>query len=527
MSSRGATLTAVLLLLGGLVFVTLNSGEPPPPRDENTEPPPGSAPAPASPTHLATTPGASGEDRVPTSRDCSDDDPCTIDFFHEVRGACVHTPDPYCSKSCRSNDDCSFPRDMAPCTIGTCTEGACSYLKLSVDECASCSTDEDCDDSFCQPRECRDGHCRSSERVCNDEQKDTWDLCDDDAGRCLHFLADGMRPCQVKDDCRSDHPCQEFTCNDGLCQVRPETRFCGDRLQLPQVCRMGGDNRECIQTGGDVCIAGPCEEGFCSWREVPNSPRCQHCNDDEECEGSFCQWPVCTGTVCVVESVPFCQDRRPETQDLCSEEQKSCLHRWTETPPVCATPAEDDLDSATVDVCDTNSGESLHLPGLSAAGGPEQDACATSNRCYYSYTGPEGYCLGHKLNCRHDNACGASCKPDVGCVFDDAELCPCQNDAECDLGSPCARVVCMGREDGLARGSGGACWGTLIDDCVPCQSNSDCVVDRWCILGECSADGWCRYNDGITCDDGDPQTMGFCHGHKDDSCTYEALPPKR
>jgi len=519
-SLRLRTLAGLLLLLVALAFVALVKRSAPSHLDEETGSPP-AADADAAPA--GTTASAFGEDRVPTSRDCSDEDPCTIDFFHEVRGTCVHTPDPYCSKNCRSDEDCSFADDMAPCTIGTCTEGACSYLKLALDECAPCSDTGECEDTFCEPRECRDGFCRSSERDCSDNRKDTWDLCEDDAGRCLHFLADGMRPCQVEEDCRSDHPCQDFTCSDGLCQVRPETRFCGDRLQLPQACRVGGDNRECIQTGGDVCIAGPCEEGFCNWREVPNSPRCQHCNDDEECSGSFCQWPVCTGTVCVVESVPFCQDREPETVDLCSEEQKSCLHRWTATPSPCEEPAEDDGDPATIDVCDTETGDALHLPRQAEEG----DVCATSNRCYYTYEGPGGYCLGHKLNCRHDNACGASCDPETGCVYDDDELCPCQTDAECDLGSPCARVVCMGKEEGIARGSGGACWGTLIDNCVPCQSHSDCVVDRWCILGECSDEGWCRYSDGITCDDGDPQTMGFCHGHKDNSCTYEALPPKR
>ena len=81
----------------------------------------------------------------------------------------------------------------------------------------------------------------------------------------------------------------------------------------------------------------------------------------------------------------------------------------------------------------------------------------------------------------------------------------------------------MGVEEGEAQGVGGACWGTLIDGCVPCAQDGDCRVDDWCIEGTCSAEGYCDYRTLVTCDDGDPSTTGFCHGHKDETCSHEHL----
>jgi len=472
---------------------------------------------PSTQSKLAATDHAFGETRVPTSRDCADPDPCTIDFWHEFRGECVHTADPYCTKECKQDVDCAFPRGMAPCTLANCVQGQCRYQPLAQDECATCSNQQDCEQSFCEPRECRDGRCRRTDkRDCSDDDRDTWDICDEQAGRCLSLLGDNMRPCETVDDCATDHPCQQFQCNKGICRVTPETAQCGDPLLRPTTCDPRGSRRECVNPDGDVCIAGTCEDDFCSWREVPNSPDCSHCNADEDCEGTFCRWPVCTGSVCTQESVPFCQDRNPDTQDLCSEERKTCLHRYTKTPEPCLQAPADDGDAGTVDLCDTSSGESMHLPA-----GPGE--CETADLCFDSYLGPGGFCLGEAVRCMDDNACPARCDPKVGCVYDDEELCPCSNDQDCDLGNPCARVMCMDVEAGKERGAGGACWGTLIDECVPCTGDQDCVVDEWCILGQCAESGYCRYDVGVTCDDGNPNTTGFCHGQKDVSCTFEVL----
>ena len=460
------------------------------------------------------------ERRVPSARDCDDGLPCTIDFWHEFRGQCVHTADPYCTSSCSVDTDCAFPAGMAPCILHQCLGGQCRYQALASDECARCEQNSDCQGSFCEPRECRDGRCRKLERDCDDGDRDTYDVCSDTEGRCLHLLGDGLRPCDVSADCLSAHPCQDFECRDGRCRVDPASRDCGDPVLLPRSCDPSGDSAECVRPLGEDCIAGLCKEDFCNWRRVTNSPNCSHCNSDEECGDSFCSWGVCTGAVCTLESVPFCLDRDPATKDTCSEQHKACLHRFDRTPPSCSAPPSDDGDPSTVDLCDTESGDSLHLPAA-----PQTGPCATKNLCFDSYMGPDGFCLGQAIECLHDNACPARCDPKVGCVYDDSQLCPCEKDSDCDLGNPCARVLCIDREAGEEHGAGGACWGTLIDECVPCQGDSDCVVDEWCIIGSCADSGFCRYEPGITCDDGNPQTTGFCHGQKDISCTFEVLHP--
>jgi len=457
-----------------------------------------------------------GETRVPSSRDCADDDPCTLDFWHEFREKCVHTADPYCTKECTKDVDCAFAEGLAPCTLSSCVQGQCRYQPLAVDECATCEAGSDCEQSFCEPRDCRDGRCRKRKRDCSDDDRDTFDVCDEQGERCLNLLGDNLRPCSSVRDCPSDHPCQQFECNRGMCRVSAATADCGDPLLQPRNCDSGGSGRECVNPRGEQCIAGLCRDDFCQWREVANSPDCNHCNSDEECSRSFCNWGVCTGSVCTLETVPFCQDRNPATDDSCSEQHKACLHHFSSTPAPCAQPPEDDGDASTVDVCDTSSGETLHL-------GAGDGECQTSNLCFDSYTGPDGFCLGQAISCLHDNACPARCDPKVGCVYDDEQLCPCEQDSECDLGNPCARVLCIDAEAGREHGAGGACWGTLIDECVPCTGDADCVVDDWCILGQCAESGFCRYDVGVTCDDGDPQTTGFCHGQKDISCTFEVL----
>jgi len=398
---------------------------------------------------------------------CDDGDPCTVDRYHRFKKTCIHVPDALCSgKACKSDSDCFYAE--APCLSATCHQGECRYMKIARDECVRCDEKTPCKGTFCDPRACTGGFCRHAPRECDDGDASTRDSCDAQAGACKHesAAADG-RP---------------FACT---------------------------KNTDCIHKDGDRCFAGPCKAGFCEYREVANS-QCKPCTGDHDCHGSFCQWPICTGTVCVVEEVPFCTDDNPLTEDTCSETRKGCLHKYREAAPACVgkTPA-DDGDPKTLDVCHTETGETLHLPIGSGR-------CETTDKCWVTYPGAGGVCLGAPLHCHHDDACPARCDPAVGCVLDANKDCHCKTDADCDLGNPCARVFCL-REDG------GACWGTFINDCIPCRTDRDCRVDNWCVFGSCSPDGYCRYEDGVTCDDKDPKTFGFCHGQRDDPCTYERI----
>ncbi|MEC8025022.1 MAG: hypothetical protein VX223_13920 [Myxococcota bacterium] len=437
---------------------------------------------------------------------CDDGDPCTVDRWLRFERKCVHAPDALCTgKSCTTNEDCTFAEGLAPCMSSVCHEGECRYMKIARDECIRCDAETPCEGSFCDPRACIDGYCRHAPRNCDDANPNTRDRCDESEAACKHDLADDTIRCVSDSECTTDHPCQTLRCVSGRCLVTAATKHCDTPILLPKRCNR---NTDCIHVEDDVCYAGPCIDGFCEMRRVEHS-QCQPCTGDHDCKGTFCQWPICTGTVCVVEEVPFCQDDNPHTVDSCSEERMGCLHRWTTTPSECRRENEDDGDPATVDACHTETGVTVHLPK-----GPD-GPCATSNRCWTTYSDSDGRCLATPLHCHHDDACPAECNPDRGCILDPNRDCHCETHDDCDLGTPCARVFCL-QEDG------GACWGTFIDGCVPCTSDSDCRVDNWCVFGACQ-DGYCYYEDGKTCDDGDPETFGFCHGQRDDPCTYERI----
>jgi hypothetical protein len=441
--------------------------------------------------------------RIGTINPCDDGDPCTADRWLRFADKCIHVPDPLCvGKTCSTDADCAF--EPGQCIDALCHDGTCRLMKIARSECAACDAETPCKSTYCDPRDCQRGFCRHAPRSCGDADPHTRDVCDDEAQTCLHFLADRQRPCQSAAQCETDHPCERFTCKDGTCREQHDTVGCGVATQQTKAC---AKNQDCISKRGDTCFAGPCTDGFCDWREVENS-ECQPCTGDHDCLGSFCQWPICTGTVCVIEEVPFCQDDNPLTADTCSEERNGCLHHYRATPPPCTSAPADDGDPGTIDACHTETGETLHLPGSAS--------CETTDLCWVSYLGPDGFCLAQPLQCHHDDACPAECDPSRGCVLDPNRDCHCEVDEDCDLGTPCARVFCL-QEDG------GACWGTFIDDCIPCESDAECRVDNWCVYGSCSADGYCRFDDGFTCDDGDPDTFGFCHGQRDDPCTYEPI----
>ena len=454
--------------------------------------------------------GDPDEDEAPTcDGGCDDGDPCTVDRCHPIGGHCLNALDPTCTKGCADDLDCAVDRDASPCVGATCEKGACRYLEVAESECTLCE-DGACAGSFCDPRTCKGGFCRHAPRDCDDGDPHTWDRCSDADEACLHLLGDGLRPCGSDTECATDHACQTLTCQTGFCRTTPETTSCGSPLDLPRKCDPQLKNADCIQKGADSCVAGPCVDGFCRWREVP-SPTCDHCLTDADCAGSFCAFATCTGTVCAVDAIPFCTDPDPATIDTCDEGVSACTHRFEAVPAICAGGAADDGDPATIDVCDTSSGETAHLP---AAGAP----CASTNRCWFTYEvddGSTGGCLGHPVICNDGETCTAElCDPTKGCVYDDQE-CQCQTDADCDDGNPCSLTICL---KGKAISG---CWGTLLDACVPCTDDGHCSGDGYCVVGHCAEGGWCTFQDQISCDDDDPLTLGFCHGQRDDACTFE------
>jgi hypothetical protein len=461
---------------------------------------------------------------------CDDGDPCTDDACHPTLGVCIHHPNIYCSKACSTDLDCEFQGGDAACIAKQCVKGQCRYQGLAKDECLPCDRTEACPQSFCDPRECQNGFCRRVTRDCDDQDPTTLDRCAVGSDQCEHWLSNGVRSCEVDADCGTDHPCELFECKaadqdsaTGVCHRSESTAGCAAPLEVVRSCEK---NAECIQAGGDVCVAGTCQDGFCGFLEYPYSDDCESCQhggpDDTDCEGTFCKWSVCSGTVCTRDPVPFCTDLDPLTTDLCSDAVQACLHEYAATPSACVGSLQSDDDPTTLDACDPLTGTTVHLP-------VGEGECMTADRCIHTYLTSDGTCLAQPILCDDfDPSTDETCDPSQGCIFQSSEA-YCETDADCDDGNPCTMMVCLNRfgdqhMDQQTGVSQVGCWGIFVDDCLPCTEDADCVGDDWCIQGTCTVDGLCNFELQRTCDDGDPCTADFCHGWVNDTCTYHSIP---
>jgi len=148
-------------------------------------------------------------------------------------------------------------------------------------DCPDCAPDGSCPQSFCEARSCIAGKCRAETRDCNDGLGETWDRCDGREQRCHHYLGDGIKACAADGDCATGHPCQQFTCVEGLCRVTEKSLRCGSVFLRPVVCQAGAVRDHCDETmrwrfsypekslvllsGGPRCEGRPGEHFFCEW----------------------------------------------------------------------------------------------------------------------------------------------------------------------------------------------------------------------------------------------------------------------
>jgi hypothetical protein len=123
--------------------------------------------------------------------------------------------------NCTHASDC---KDDNPCTVGSCTNGICSYPLIPG--CEFCKSDLECDDNdsctkdLCLERKCVHTdleNCTScnSSFECDDGNVCTTDECIKKA--CVNKLIEGCKACSVKSDCHDDNPCTEDICSEGKC----------------------------------------------------------------------------------------------------------------------------------------------------------------------------------------------------------------------------------------------------------------------------------------------------------------------
>lgn len=279
------------------------------------------------------------------AKTCTDDNPCTWDACHPLKG-CTFAPN---SAPCDDGNPCT--QDEA-CSGGKCapTSAACACDKdldcLAKDDGDLCNGVMYCDKSagpgICRPKPDSAVTCAPKELQCGQYK------CHPPTGLCQVFaLADGTpcdadgSKCTVKDSCQAGQckPGALLSCGDSEpCLARlcdPKAGCIEKAVPVGTVC---DDADPC--TVGDGCVAGkckagspkPCDDGqACTIDSCDASGACLHlpvppeipkaCDDNNLCtEGDACAAGLCIGP-----TQKNCDDANDCTQDSCQPLQ-GCLH---------------------------------------------------------------------------------------------------------------------------------------------------------------------------------------------------------
>lgn len=151
--------------------------------------------------------------------------------------------------NCTYASDC---KDNNPCTVGSCSNGLCSYPLIPG--CEFCSSDSDCEDNnSCTTNLCVNKKCNytlmleceqcNSDLECNDDNPCTENKCIDK--KCDYFEISECESCSLKSDCEDNNPCTENICSKNKCIY----------LSIPG-CVSCSQNSECGE--GKVCIGNIC-----------------------------------------------------------------------------------------------------------------------------------------------------------------------------------------------------------------------------------------------------------------------------
>jgi hypothetical protein len=286
--------------------------------------------------HRTPPPGATSPPRGSTPPPCvpqCDGKACGPDGCGSVCGICAVA---ICqTATCTAGGECAISPlpDGAGCG-GPCQEcrgGTCSGIKADGVSCGTCricvggACEPDSAGTICAQASCNGltltpqascdgaGRCRTQAPInCDDGNPCTADLCDQDAGICLHADKPDWSSCGPNDSfcqggqchsCRGTQlPCEDVRqcCgeNVGCVQVIPETtaRFC-----------CGASGHRCA-TDSDCC-SGSCfeifDDKFCFGRTHGAA-----CTDDAQCLTGICRGGVCAcepdGTPCTQQTAFKC-----------------------------------------------------------------------------------------------------------------------------------------------------------------------------------------------------------------------------
>jgi len=493
----------------------------------------------------------SGGQCTPNLKDCSDDDPCTVDACVDTTGECLNEPDPACctydtdpplmDEDPNWDEDESRCWDDDPCTSETCDyeSGVCSYEPVVCYDGNACTLDScsgdgcvfapmaGCEYDCYNDYDCRDDHGKLSGELCDDGNNVSGDGCSADC-QSLEICGNGYLDWQVGEECDDGNGDDEDSCTTECKRNISET--CGDGETVPGEACDDGNNED-----DDGCAANCSSDETCG-NTVIDWLQGEKCDDGNNDDGDQCSadcktisveagcgdsdvdaWDtegLCNLEDCQFQISPFgkcsyedlsCDDGRDCTDAYC-DDFKGCIFFPTdcsetscEEPLPNTLPIEcDDGFICTIDACVDGLCQVLPID------------CDDEDPCTIDYCNPEtGSCV--HVN---DDECQTSCT-EMGAVM-------------CDIGSECYHAVCLEDIDSCffapiicddrdicttdTCDPDIGCTFESIEDCAGCVTADDCNDGLECTQDECVS-----ANEAGAADV-DYQANGF--EHPDRYCTY-------
>ena len=362
-----------------------------------------------------------------------------------------------------------------------CEAGACVEPCLDISDCSGCDANE------AVTALCQGGHCVDPIALDCGEQ-----TCHPEYGFCYTACAaPGPDPaCDAvqSPSCQSDELLESPVCKDeaGVLQCGAEQSLC----EAGEVCDGGACEPKCafdldcpLTCSGWVSQIRECDEvtGKC---QVTSSFDCAPF-------GEICHSGICVAP-CLGDDVSTCPGGGAPACSLGELAVWACLDGgcFADTSE-CTVGAACDAGECKA-TCDTP-GEPC--PGTCAGNVAEARDCSEDGLCELLTT----------LDCGVDACVGGACIPGACCLPHGGSGClpaSCSDVVCADLPECCSAwsAACVEKAKALCAGGCPAC----LDDPTVCDDTNTCTVDS------CDPSVGCQNvpNDGVPCDDGDPNTLG-------------------
>ncbi|MDH5676530.1 MAG: hypothetical protein OEZ06_30705 [Myxococcales bacterium] len=480
--------------------------------------------------------GTGGSGDSATAADCSDlscTAPASCDDS-EATPRCV-CPDGYLDEngdgsSCTDIDECADGLDdcdaHADCanTDGgfTCTCQAPAYsgdgkscscasgYSLDGDSCkaddgVSCAADADCGNGHCVGGTCCQSAC-DSPGIC---EKADGASCSDGA-TCVYADADDGTDCDDGNACTSADTCASGECAAGAAVECDDGLFCNGEETCDTSLGCQAGTAPTVNDGVD-CTVDKCDEDN---DEVVHTPDHSVCDNGSFCDGAETCDPEAD---CQDGTAPTTDDGIDCTLDSCDEDNDEVLHvpdhgecdngMFCDGAETCnpasgcqdgTAPSLDDGVACTDDSCDEDSDEVVHMANDGNCTDNADNACKND-------------VCDAVLGCQIENVVG-DCDDGNPCTVGDscmAGLCRAGSALDCSDGEVCTDDLCDSGDF-----DGNPCY--YENNNAGCDDENTCTTSDVCTGGDCVGSGNACGGNATDCSPGSPNSCICAEGYSDD-----------